>query len=1109
MKFIVRACSVVIVLLLCAASAHAQQWTPFPGLGASPGPHVGINPVLLIQHDWDEAEECLASLESSVGATYYAAVVPITDGSGLASPSANDAVPYVDALYDNWAAKHSIDPERHIVMAFGLENRAVAIHPGTEFVGWGFERDAITRAIDSSGFKSYARAGDYPKAVCTLAKGVDSTLGQMRATAMKRGADAKASLDELRAAFAEVPDLVERAEELDPRLGNYVRGQTVTAQERFEAAKNVIDDRPFQAWEYTEQASRAMENAQNAVQNYESFEAKIPKWKEEIAERRKRIESRPDTDWALPQRALEQLDECEQLIETSRERLATQGLTPTSLEYCVTGVDITLADADTRHTFVTVVVPSVVGGAVALVLLILFVIAIVRRNRMLRLVEAEMKSWEQALGTASERLLDLEREFSLYFDTGRPAWTGTSARLDQDCADEVNRVFLMFSKAKDIHDEAIEMLDDASPIRTSPLEAILEHLKSAEVVIETGEVETRRRIFLPLTREYRADASKLLSDLSGSYERAAKLLEEATFLMERVDALRVRLASNSSDLSDAISTRSTAGFPVEHLVDAQGEGESKRAAGNRVADTDPKTAITHLERAAETLEEALHIATVGNAVIHHVREEASGYRARLRARIDTMRENGWTVKEPGFDPDQRLDRAVRVGQRAIELVAGAEEEEANVVWSRLEADLEQLDQQLEATKDARDGVPKTLQEYRARFDENEARVPKAKEVLAELDAEHSTQAYQRESDNLDEYAALREQVQAGFESVRKAHSGQRYLVALTDLETLDHALETSTALLDELEAILAELEKARKEARAQLGRAQKNLDGIDEARKDRLGIDAELDAEITEAREETGDIEALIGEERPHWLETRRRATEVATHSQELLDEVHRELNQHAEAVRLHHNLAERITELARQVRAETRDRPHVAALVSDTSDALERTRTKLDEPTIGGEELFVAVDEVRKWYDRAHQAWQTELDLIHQAEAELAAATRRYQQVDGTSYGYGVYASCSDAEDTLEEARQAIAARDWAAAATFAARAKRQVDSESNRAQNAADRKRRAAQRRSRSTSSTSFSSSSFSSSSSSFSSSSWSSSSSSFSGGSSFGSSSGGSSW
>lgn len=1111
MKSILRAFTAAATLLLFVGSAHAQQWTPFPQLRS--GSRIAVDPSLDARNDWSVAEDCLAGLESSVGATYYAAVVPVTDRNGIASPSANDAVPYVDALYDAWVTRHPIDPERHNLIVMGLENRAVAIHPGTEFVGWGFEKLAITNTIDGSAFKVHARSGDYPRAICSLAEATDARLARMRLEAERRGEDARKLVHRLRDEFNDVPDLVSRARKLDPELGEWVEGRTVTAQDRVQAAKSALDDRPFQAWEYAETARKSLAAARNGVDDYESFVGEIDDWKQSLDTMKRRVENRPDSEWHYPQLALREIDYCRSLIDQTRRELTTGSGSPRKVDQCVANVERYMRDADDSYSFATVTVPAIVGGALLLVFLVLFIVAIVRRSRMLKLVEAETARWEDALGTASERLLDLEREFSMYFDSGRPAWTGASAELDQECADEVNRVFLMFSKAKDIHDEALAMLDDANPIRTRPLEKILDHLQSANVTLETGEHETRRRIFLPLTREYQADAGKLLSDLSGSYERAARLLEEATSLMERVDELRRTLSTVSSDLSEAIASRADAGFPMDHLDTSRDEGEAARADGNALADTDPRTAIDHLEKALDVLEETLHVATVGNAVLHHVREEAPGYRARLRARIETMRENGWQVREPGFDPDQRLEKAVRVGQRAIELVAAAKEEDANVAWTRLEHDLEQLDEQLTATKDARDGVPKTLQTYRSRFEDLEARLPRARDVLAELEAEHARRAFEEESDNLAEYEKLRDGLRTGFDSVNTAHAAQRYLAALSDLETIDHGLQLMKGLLDALVGKLDELERARKHARTQIERAEKNLDAIDRARKGRLGVDPELQAEITEVNEAAADARAMIEEERPHWREADQRATRTASLSQQLLDEVHAELEKHVEAVRLHANLRTRIADLQRKVQEEKRDRPHVGALVSDAAEALERTRTRLDEENVGGEELFVAVDEVRKWYDRAEQAWKSELQAIFAAEAEIAAAQQRYDQVDGTSYGYSVYATCSDAEEDLRAAREAAATRDWDAAVTAAARAKRKIEAEDQRATFAADRKRRAAQRASRSTSSSSsFSSSSFSSSSSSsssFSSSSFSSSSSSFSGGSSYSSSSGGSSW
>ena len=1099
-----------VVAMLWLWPVVAVAWSPFPQPGAAG--RLAVDPAL-DGPQWDRTRTCLSNLSSRVDATYYAAVVPITDRAGNATPQANDAVPFVDALALQW---QGLEPKRHVLIALGLNNRAVAIHPGSSWAGIGFERGVITNTIDGSSFKSFARAGDYPEAVCSLAKSVDEQLAHLQGAVAETRRRAGVKLDALRDDFAQVAPLTARAQKLDPLFGTWVRGELGSAQQRANAARELIDHSPPQAEAGANAARRTFDEAASDIDRYEQFVRRTPEWQERIDSTRTAIESRPDADWTSPQRALEQLAKCAYLIDEFN--VLSGGPGPAGIDRCLSQIDGHLEAADSQYFVLRTVMPLTIAGAAVLVVIVLFIVLAVRRRRMMKLVETELARWSKALGAASDRLLDLEREFSLYFDSGRAAWSGESAELDQQCADEVNRLFLMFAKAQDIYNAAKQATDDAPVLRVTALERVLERLHTAKITIEMGERETQRRIFLPLSREYTASAAKLLEDLAGTYTRAVELLQAATSLIERVDTLRVEVADLSADAERGVRARTDAGLPTEHLEQHARQGDADRLAGRSIAANDPKQAVDYFVQARDHLHECLRLTELGNEAMVGVRETLPARRDTISQRVAALRSDGFAVLEPGFDPEHELERLTRVGSTVLQQLREPDDERAGATWRAIVTDLDNLDHGIELTERAREGVPRRLAELESQHRQNDGRVPDATRILKQLQTAHATAAYERESDNVDEIAALRDVVITGFESARAAHATQHYLAARSDVETLAQAIAHREALLDELETILERLEIARKQAAELFGKAAKTLSETQSLCRSERGVTDELANSVQETLSALSVARKLAADPRPHWLELRAEAERLNATANAQREETAAEVAAYRVARTEYRQLDKQCSELIKRARLETRDRPHVEAMLIDAKKAIESAAAFTEKPGASGTRAMLEVDTAAKWLDRGRKAWKSELQAFQSAEADLTNALHRYERVHGASYGYGAFADASGAQQHMTGAQRAAERREWEKVAQLAGAALVAIGAAEDYAQDQADRERRRREEEARraravaasssfSSSSSSFSSSSSSSSSSSFSSSSFSSSSSS--GGSSFSSSSGGSSW
>jgi hypothetical protein len=124
---------------------------------------------------YDALRTALAQRESATGARFYVCIVARSDPYDRSGAEyAPSAIPFVDDVFEAWGA--NVDVERGIVIVMALENRGIAVKPGSAWTRLGFERHAVTEVIDASSFGEYARAGDYGGAILALADAIDAEL---------------------------------------------------------------------------------------------------------------------------------------------------------------------------------------------------------------------------------------------------------------------------------------------------------------------------------------------------------------------------------------------------------------------------------------------------------------------------------------------------------------------------------------------------------------------------------------------------------------------------------------------------------------------------------------------------------------------------------------------------------------------------------------------------------------------------------------------------------------------------------------------------------------------------------------------------------------------
>lgn len=1095
---------VAMVGLACLWAVPAVAWDEFPAL--SSGRHYSGSGV------WGERpriEACLRELSQASEANYYAALVNNT--SLLGSASDNDAVPYVDALTTAWSSQ--LRPDLDVVMVLGIENRAVAIHPGSTWVRLGFETTVIKDTIDSSTFKNFARSQDYDGAVCALAQAVEQRLVRLKAAEVR-------SLDEAREALVSLREEVSVAREAvmeisHPEAREVLLDRLVKVDESLDELGFALGQKNV-SWVgvHHRAAQTELRRVQETMAAMDSIGAYVSKLKDS----QKHFEEEVSKS-SLAEREKRQLRErmaaCGSLLPGELE-IAQRGLDTSGSEFCVAETWRSFFSQRERHFFFYRAVPSMLG-AVAIVLgLIMVGVVGVRRRRAKLAAQSQLNSWEEKLDRAGERLIALESTYSGYLSQGKPRYSGQTEDLDRRAADAVNLLFLMYERAVSLKTSAARRFDEALFFQVAVFGECVDLLTVTPVKFETGVAETRLRVFMPLTRSYQGTATALLADLDAQYEEAARLLDQLQRQVEQAFEWGEEIRSGLARVLGGIEDRAEAGFGVEVYSAEMAALEQARVLLAETIVGDPIQANADAEPLAATVGALAARLARGNGALRVLVEDVTPAAQALRAEVRERRESGWKLQEPGFDPDASLDHANMVAREIREALGRHADDVAAELSVRLQQTVAQTQEQVRMSVLAREAIPRELAEQALRVGELERAIPAAREALVRLNAEHAAQTFGVESDNLEELASVLREVATWMERVRAQHQAEAYLAATADADACWSMLEAGLALVREIHDAEARLGKLRDES-VQMASACQRLGAQLGAKMNTLGVGATSRAQIQAALLTLPGVLMLQQGERPDWVAAHREVGALQDQLESLEAQAERGIAAAVEARRQVSESLEGFGKLKAQVKAEWRDRPHVERMFDALADELPDYQSNITDASLAGAQMAAFAGELGERVAQARVLWETERDLIHDATAELASTEQRYKKVFNTRYEFNVRAELSQAQVAMEAARSAQDELRWDVVLSQARRAKTLVEAEhaacESRVREQRELRRKAIARSSSYSSSSSSSwsssrsSSSFGSRSSSFSSSSsWKSSSS---GGSSYKSSSGGSSW
>ncbi len=1003
-----------LVLFLVSVPNVVWAWDAFPSL-ASGSHYAGSG-------RWNTSqniEQCLATLSASSKANYFAAIVDNTSRTGSASD--NDAVPYVDALSQAWSSQ--IKPDIDVVMVLGIDNRAIAVHPGSTWASVGFETNEIKATIDGSNFKSLARSQDYAGAVCDLAQTVEARISLLRKGQERVLNVAQAKVGAYR---SRIPALQARVskEVNDPEAVGIARAKLSAAADRvdelvFALGQKYIPDvtnKPALIEQELKSVEVFLQRQSLVDQEFEKFQTRVVAFQGEMLASNVSDEEKREL--------IQESTECLKL-RPSAAQLFDETPFMTTAEACLAGVEGDFRYAVVRHNFWTRVVPSVLLFGLLMGLSIALFVFFRRRRAAKITAHTQLEIWSEKLGQASERLLDLESKFAGYLSGTNARYVGASADLDVLAADAVNLVFLMYDQSVEIQKRARQRFELAPLYRASDFDQCVRMLTTTPISFETGLPEKELRVFLPLTQSFKGTSASVLNELDFRYAEAFKCLSALQSEVDQAMVWATRVQEQLHAIQIATDARLAFGFPVEQYSKELQEitRELKVFLGH--VKYDPVAANARAASLLSLMSDLKSRVQSGNRCLHTLITEVTPMAQALRLKITTLRSAGWALREPGFDPDGVLDHSSLMARELREMLATFRDLEAPSLCDQILKEVQTAGDRISVIIKARDAIPRRLSELAQSKTETEGKIPEAREALVRLSNENAVSAFQVQADNLDELEVVLSEVQTRIKKVEQQFSAEHYLAATADSERCQLVLDAGLALIIEIYEAEKHLLELRQQARVWRGESEDFLRRC-VAKKDILGVGDGRRVRLKALQEWAVKVFERADEPLPDWRQLHVDMQEL--HSQlEGLDR-ESELGRSSAALAQSEFATLRATleSLRERVEAEERDRPHVARFIEQIQSQVSAFATNLSESTQPGEWLEEEVSDLEDLMSQAETLWNSERKIIHDAAMEFSRANEELGRVGRKHYGFGISPSLGAAKALLTQAELASNTRRW-----------------------------------------------------------------------------------
>ncbi len=1023
------------VLLLAPAWGSAADWDRFPEL--EPRERVAIKK----RFDgprYNDLRTCYRRMDSRVGAEYVAAMVDVTSETGSRSRKENDAQPFAAALAQAWLDDGTLDADRHILIALGVRNRSVGIHPGEEWERLGFRGEVIRETIEASHFNKHLRRRNYIDALCSLATAVDHRLASLEQENAKQVALLQQRLPSLEERLGGLQERVEERFDDEHPFGKELRASLAAAQTKLKDANAGLEDTPTESVRLADEVDEILEEVPSELDIFDADMARLDEVTEDLAALEATIEGRPDADWDEPQTALSKLSECREKAAQIRQDYEGK---PWQVRDCQRDAEMHLGRADVHYFYLKTVLPTIAGVLAAALIVWLIAARLLRRRRALDLLEADLDEWQRRLDEAAGRLHGLEVQYPTYFAARRTPSDDQLSELDGRVADAVNRISLLYARGCELLGEATKLRQKSHPLDVRRVEKALRLLRQAEVDFAAGQVDPNQRLAVPLGESYAGTANQLLGDLEIFCEQARASLEEASAVAERLDEQSRRAGEAATLATGAVAIRRELGLTPDHLDEPLQEAMRRFEQARRLAASSPAAAADLFAEVADNLQEIGERAEAGNQVVQRIQGPLTELRETVDHKVRQLRFAGVDVDKLSINPQHELDAGEREEKRILGLVAEAREGEADEALEDLQTILERLEHRLDVAKEARDEIPEMVEELGARGKAVKDQLMEVRYGLKRLAPDNNPEAFEAVSKRLGKFHSRLHRLSKQLGEVKKHHAKKHYLLASEQLNGLSRLVERAEEVLGEFAEIEQQVEHARGQAEQLLPECERLAQNL-QAQADGAGVSATLREFSTDQYVSVQMTRDQIDTEQASWLEVRDRLVSMHKAMTFLDEEVRADLSAYEQARRLSSRLEAKLTKLQRA--GQTPDEAQRS--LAQIGQLVAGWRAQVEEGNSGGRALLRTGREVAKAVGRASQACDGGT-LAQSAGAQIAYARARLEEVHGKSYGFGVQTDCSGFAPQLEQAVAAFESANFGEALELVEDAIEQIDLEDARA--------------------------------------------------------------
>ncbi len=1021
---------------------------------------------------YSRVQRTIAEVERTAPETYY---LVVTRSTGSGSWATRD---YTDALYQRWRSDARsrglrLDPDRHVLIVLGVENRQLSVHAGVRLQNdLRFTGSTIDREVVQPIFIPYAKAGDFPEGVAALVPGIHRWLRRAEAAqaAQRRRREAeqrrqkaellagirteRTKLTALQArivkegreglATGNLEKQREGAVALLQQAEN-LAGHPASGLEKLRAAqvaRSRVEQRLTGLRQAREAARQGSERARTALAHAESELERV------------RATGLPPGD---PERRLgegrEALARAEALLTSDYDGALTQARAAEGHAAWVTEAvrydQLLKAAARRRHHFLTRTLPTAAGLVLLVALLITAIVLRVRHLRLKREVQEHLAALLKALVQQMERMEALTERHKRLLGTDPDfivPMAGRTLALYEETEATHQRAWSLWGDVVASREQIEKLIGEEHPLARRGLQTAKDRLQE---LARDGELST----LLDTVKDH-------LDCLNQAHEVARDAAAELQARRDTAEALLQKVAAEA--------------LPVEPYQTARQAAEAGAVEATGLLDADPlaATEVTNQTAAGAAeligwLERVLAAATERRDLL----ERAD----RLQALAADRRAEGYLLTEAGGNPDPPLAEARDLLERTWEHLQTAADGPARECLTAAAEQLASGEAAVEAQVVGRAFCAQDLPTRRAETQRLTEHLQRAAAARADLVREFAASCWPAVANHcLEAEVAL-----AGFsQTCTRAESladlrTQRYLSARALLEEVARGQAQTEAALSAVEQTLATLRAIR-------GRVQTDLPRVREAA---AGVEAFFQAHPASPRPHAHQqraagrtalqtAEAAADLQPPDWV-TAAKEMQLA---EGLLTA---SLNDARQDVEAHRRVVERLAAAERAcagaaefLHRETADRPAAALRLGEGVRLLEQARQEVQTSGADWPALEVLLGQAIEYADGALQMAKEDVRLQSQAQSEIFAAERATNAVD-RYFGHGIRGDVSSARSALGSASSALASQRYeeairlaeeaiayARAAERAARAQvSRIEDEIRRRREAEERARREAE--------------------------------------------------